>query len=168
MHTGTGAVERAIQTLKNLIIANLEDNTCLTECVIRALNVMRLTIHTRLKTTQFELHHGRKPRTELTNIIKDGKSFLSNWSELPVLTNNRPKIPIYVTRNGEREVSNHLLTARTKTEKKHLPKNHQKRIIRLVDTPSNFSKKNTIKIIRSKISQTPTNRSGRHRTHRNH
>ena len=117
MHTGTGAVERAIQTLKNLIIANLEDNTCLTECVIRALNVMRLTIHTRLKTTQFELHHGRKPRTELTNIIKDGKSFLSNWSELPVLTNNRPKIPIYVTRNGEREVSNHLLTARTKTEK---------------------------------------------------
>ena len=27
MHTGTGAVERAIQTLKNLIIANLEDNT---------------------------------------------------------------------------------------------------------------------------------------------
>ena len=49
MHTGTGAVERAIQTLKNLIIANLEDKTCLTECVNKALNVMRFTIHTGLK-----------------------------------------------------------------------------------------------------------------------
>ena len=84
MHTGTGAVERAIQTLKNLIIANLEVNMCLTECVNRALNVMRLTIHTGLKTTSFELHHGRKPRTELTNIIKDGKSFPPNWSDLAV------------------------------------------------------------------------------------
>ena len=33
IHTGTGAVERAIQTMKNLILANLEDNLCLTECV---------------------------------------------------------------------------------------------------------------------------------------
>ena len=31
IHTGTGAVERAIQTIKNLILANLEDNLCLTE-----------------------------------------------------------------------------------------------------------------------------------------
>ena len=84
MHTDTVAAERAIQTLKNLIIANLEDDMCLTECVNRALNVLRFTIHTGLKTTpRFELHHGRKPRTELTNIIKEGKSFLSNWSELP-------------------------------------------------------------------------------------
>ena len=46
---------------------------------------MRFTIHTGLKITQFELHHGRKPRTELTNVIKNGKSFLSNWSELSIL-----------------------------------------------------------------------------------
>ena len=31
IHTGTGAVERAIQTIKNLILANLEDELCLTE-----------------------------------------------------------------------------------------------------------------------------------------
>ena len=66
MHTGTIAIEHAIQTLKNLIIANLEDNMCLTECVNRALNVMRFTIHTGLQTTPFELHHSRKPRTEIT------------------------------------------------------------------------------------------------------
>ena len=73
-----GAVERAIQTLKNLIITNLEKNICLTECVNRALNVMRFTIHTAMKITPFELHHGRKPRTELTNVIKNGRSFRSN------------------------------------------------------------------------------------------
>ena len=73
MHTGTGAVERAIQTLKNLFIANLEDNTCLTECVNRALNVMWFTIHTGLKKTPFELHHGRKPRTELKKYNKGRK-----------------------------------------------------------------------------------------------
>ena len=94
MHTGTGAVERAVQTWKSLIIANVEDNACLTECVNRALNVMRFKLHTGLKTTPFELGHGRKPRIELTNIIKDGKSFLSNWSEIPVLAYNRPKIPM--------------------------------------------------------------------------
>ena len=118
MHTGTGAVERAIQTLKNFIFTNLEDKTNLTECVNKALNVMRFTIHTGLKITLFELHHGRKPRTELTNIIKDGNTFLSKWSELTVSANNRPNILIYVTRNGEGEVSNHLIMARTKTEEK--------------------------------------------------
>ena len=81
IHTATGAVERAIQTIKNLILANLEDELYLTECVNRALKVMRFTIHTGLKLTPFELHHGRKPRTELTNLVKDGKSFLSDWTE---------------------------------------------------------------------------------------
>ena len=82
------------------------------------MNVMRFTIHTRVKITPFELHHGRKPRTKLTNVIKVGKSFLSNWSELSVSSNNRPKIPVYVTRNGEGEVSKHIIMARTKFEEK--------------------------------------------------
>ena len=42
-HTGNGVVERAIQTMKNLIIANMEDGLCLTESVNRALRVMRFT-----------------------------------------------------------------------------------------------------------------------------
>ena len=75
IHTGTGAVERAIQTLKTLIIENLEDNMCLTECVISALNVMRFTIHTGLKTTPFELHHGRKSR------MKEMYPTILLWSE---------------------------------------------------------------------------------------
>ena len=94
-------VERAIQTLKNLIITNMEDGVSLTESVYRALRIMRFTIHTGLKLTPFELHHGRKPRTELTNIVKDGKSYLSNWSELSVSATNRPQNPhIYGPRCG--------------------------------------------------------------------
>ena len=75
IHTGIGVVERAIQTLKNLVLTNMKDGQNLTESVNRALRVMRFTVHTRLKKTPFELHHGRKPRTELTNIVKDGKTF---------------------------------------------------------------------------------------------
>ena len=120
MHTGNGTVERAIQTMKNLILANMEDGNNLTESVNRALRVMRFTIHTGLKKTPFELHHGRKPRTELTNIIKDGKSFLSDWSELSISAPNRPKIPIYVGRDADGEITNHMVMARTKTEERQL------------------------------------------------
>ena len=65
---GHGTVERAIQTLKNIMLANLEEGNELTESVNRALRMMRFTIHTGLKRTPFDLHHGRKPRTELPNI----------------------------------------------------------------------------------------------------
>ena len=123
MHTGNGVVERAIQTIKNLIIANMEDGLCLTESVNRALRVMRFTIHTGLKITPFELHHGRKPRTELTNIVKDGKTYLSNWSEMTISAPDRPKIPIYVGRDAEGEITNHIVMAKTKTEKKQSGEN---------------------------------------------
>ena len=46
MHTATGLVERTIQTLKNLLLANLEDGISLTESLNRALHVMRFTVHT--------------------------------------------------------------------------------------------------------------------------
>ena len=141
-----GAVERVIQTLKNLIITNLEENICLTEFVNRALNVMRFTIHTGMEMTPFELHHGRKPRTELTNVIKNGRSLLSNWSELPVLAvwpkRDRPKIPIYITRNGDGEVSNHIIMARTKSEEKALAEKSPKKKSSVGIYPFQFFEKN--------------------------
>ena len=48
--------------------------------------------------------------------FKDYNIFLSNWAELSVLAENRPKIPIYVSRNNEGEVSNHIIMTRTKVE----------------------------------------------------
>ena len=123
MHTGNGVVERAIQTIKNLIIAKMEDGLCLTESVNRSLRVMRFTIHTGLEITPFELYHGRKPRTELTNIVKDGKTYLSNWSEMPISAPDRPKFPIYVGRDAEGEITNHIVMAKTKTGEKQSGEN---------------------------------------------
>ena len=91
----------------------MEDTISLTESVNRAM-------HKGLKLTPFELHHGRKPRTELTNIVKDGKSYLSYWSELSVSAPNRPKIPKYLGCDADEDITNHIIMAKTKTEKKHL------------------------------------------------
>ena len=74
---------------------------------------MQFTIHTGLKLTPFELHHGRQPRTELTKLGKDGNSFLSDWTESSVSAAKEPKIPIYVSRNEEGYVIN-LVMAKTK------------------------------------------------------
>ena len=41
---------------------------------------MRFTIHTGIKVSPLELHNGRKPKTELTNIIKDNRSYLFDWT----------------------------------------------------------------------------------------
>ena len=81
---------------------------------------MRFTIHTGLKKTPFELHHERKPRTEPTNIVKDGKSFLSNWSQLSISAPNRPKRPIYVGRVANGVITQHIVMTRTKTEERQL------------------------------------------------
>ena len=91
---------------------------------------MRFTIHTGLKITPFELHHGRKPRTEVTNIIRDGKTVLSNWSEMNISAPSRPKIPIYVGRDADGEITNHIIMARNKTEERQLnegPKSPKKK-----------------------------------------
>ena len=103
---------------------------------------MRFTIHTGQKITPFELHHGREPRTELTNLMKTGKSFLSNWSEMSISANHRPKIPIYVTRNGDEEVSNHIVMARTKAEEKAQAEKSPKKKNSVGNYPFQFFEKN--------------------------
>ena len=83
---------------------------------------MRFTIHTGLKITPFELH-GRKPRTELPNIVKDGKTYLSNWSEMPISAPTRPKIPImWAAMRMERLP---MVMAKTKAEEKQLTENQK-------------------------------------------
>ena len=94
----------------------MEGGLCLLESLNRALRVMCFTIHTGLEITPFELHHGRKLRTELTNTVKDGKTYLSNWSEMTVSAPDRPKISIYVGRDAEGEKTNHITMAKTKNE----------------------------------------------------
>ena len=131
---------------KNRNIGNLENGISLTESVTRALHEMRFTIHTELKLTPFELHHGRKPRTELTNIVKDEKSVLSSLSELSVSAPNRPKTPIYVAvmRTGTSQTIS--LWREPKQRRNTSPKeqNHRRRKFWL-DIPSTLLKRNIIK-----------------------
>ena len=184
LHTGNGVVERAIQTLKNLMLANIEEGTDLTESVNRALRLMRFTIHTGLKRTPFELHHGRKPRTELTNIIKDWKTYLLDWLEISISAPNKPKIPIYVGRDADGEITNHMIMAKTKAEEKQanegpespkkknsvsypfsfVEKNHNKKSLEgkfqnkiqtAIDGTENTVKTNTGKIIHQKFISGP-------------
>ena len=121
----------------------MEDGNNLTESVKRALRVLRFTIHTGLKKTPFELHHGQKPRTELTNMKKDGKSFLSNWSELPISAPNRPKILKYVGRDADGKITNHMVMARTKTEERQLAAETKSPKRNSVRYPFKFLKKDT-------------------------
>ena len=72
---------------------------------------MRFTIHTGLKVSPFELYHGRKSTTELTNIIKDNKSYLSDWTTLNVSVPPK-QILSYVARNEKGEVMDHIIMAR--------------------------------------------------------
>ena len=62
------------------------------------------------------------PRTEVTNLVKDGKSFLSDWTELSVSAEKNPKIPINVSRDEEGEVTNYLVMAETKAKEKAMDK----------------------------------------------
>ena len=91
----------------------MEDKIGLTASIKRALGVMHSTIHTGLKVSPFELYHGGEPRTEITKIIKDNESYLSNWTTLNVSVPLKP-IPIYLTRNEIRELTDHMILARKK------------------------------------------------------
>ena len=54
--------------------------------------------------------------------MKDGKSFLSDWVELPVSAEEKPKISTYVSRDEEGDVTNYLVKAKTKAKEKAVNK----------------------------------------------
>ena len=75
---------------------------------------LRFTMNTRLNVTPFELHHGRKLRTEVTNIVKDKKSYLSDWTTLNVSVPPK-KIPIYVGRQEKEEMTDNIVMVKKKS-----------------------------------------------------
>ena len=85
LHTGTGLVERAIRTIKSFTRANMADGLTFEDSVRLAIKTIRQTPHSRLKTTPFQMHIGRKPRTALTNLIDKPESLLSNWKKTLVI-----------------------------------------------------------------------------------
>ena len=69
IHTPTGLVERGVKTLKENLLTNIKAGERLGKALDLSLDVMRKTPHTKLKKSAFELHYGRKPNTEITNLL---------------------------------------------------------------------------------------------------
>ena len=102
LHTGTGLVERTIQSLKNLTKTNLEETQNLRESLNKALFVLRFTTHSEIKKTTFELHFGREPGTKLSNLKNS-------------ISVNSKDLSIYITRNSVDEITDHLVMSKKKT-----------------------------------------------------
>ena len=72
---------------------------------------MQFTIHTGIKVGPFALHRDGNPRSKPKNIVKDNKSYLSNWTVSKISVPPK-QIPIYVARNEKGEVTAHVVKAR--------------------------------------------------------
>ena len=70
IHTPTGLVERGVRTLKENLLTNIKAGERFGKSLDSSLDVMRKTPHTRLRKSAFELHYGRKPNTEISNLLK--------------------------------------------------------------------------------------------------
>ena len=68
LHTGTRLAERTIQSLTNLMNANLEHGINLRCSLEKALHVLRFTIHSEIQKTAFKLQIRLKARTRLTHL----------------------------------------------------------------------------------------------------
>ena len=102
LHTGTGLVERTIQSLKNLTKTNLEETQNLRESLNKALYVLRSTTHSEIKKTPFKLQFGREPGTKLSNLKN-------------AISVNSKDLSVYITRNSAGEMTDHLVMSKKKT-----------------------------------------------------
>ena len=69
IHTPTGLVERGVRTLKEILLTKIKAGENFGKAMDMALDVMRKTPHTRLNKSAFELHYGREPNTEISNLL---------------------------------------------------------------------------------------------------
>ena len=69
IHTSTGLVERGVRTFKENLLTNIKAGDRFGKALDISVDVMRKTPHTRLKKPAFELHYGRKPNTEINNLL---------------------------------------------------------------------------------------------------
>ena len=69
IHTPTGLVEKGVRTLKENLLTNLKAGERFGKTLDMSLDVLRKTPYTRLKKSAFELHYGRKPKREISNLL---------------------------------------------------------------------------------------------------
>ena len=62
-------MERGVRTLKKILLTNVKAGESFGKTLDMALDVMRKTPHTKLNKSAFELHYGREPNTEISNLL---------------------------------------------------------------------------------------------------
>ena len=111
LHTGTGQVERAIQTIKSLTRANLADGLTFEECVQLAFKTIRQTQHSKLNMMPIQMHFGNQPRTAITNLIGQPECLLSNWKQ--TLTNyisaQSTELQMFIINDSDGEMADYMV-----------------------------------------------------------
>ena len=116
IHTPTGLVERGVRTIKNYMLANMSEGKSLGKALDNALHVMRMKKHSVLKKSPFEMHYGRKPRSEVNNLL--GLDPNLNITQIDNIISEKPDtIPIY-TFNGDGGSTDQLIMRSQKKQKK--------------------------------------------------
>ena len=62
-------MERGVRTLEEILLTNVKAGENFGNALDMALDVLRKTPHTRLNKSAFELHYGREPNTEISNLL---------------------------------------------------------------------------------------------------
>ena len=74
---------------------------------------MPFAIHAEQEVTPYESDNRRKSGSELTDIVKNDKSYLCNWTAVNVSVPPK-QIQTYVGGNEKGEVTDHIVMARKK------------------------------------------------------
>ena len=89
----------------------MEDNLTSEKSVNMAIETIRQTQHNTLKMTPFQLHHGRKPRTPITNLIGQPACLLTNWKK--TLTNyilaQPAELQVFTIHDSDGELADYLV-----------------------------------------------------------
>ena len=109
-------VERTIRTIKSLTRGNLEVNLTFEESVNMAIKTIRQTPQKTLKMTPFQSHHGRTPRTPITNLIGQQDCLLTNWKK--TLTNyilaQTAELQVFKIHDSDGELADYLVLNESK------------------------------------------------------
>ena len=116
LHTSTGLVERGVRTLKNYMLANINEGQKISTALDSALETMKTTVHSKEKKSAVELHMGRKPRLEIhiylnVDSIIQHRLVLEKPDTIPIYSFGRSgdetdQLIIKAPRKSKRTVSN--------------------------------------------------------------
>ena len=104
-HTPISLVKRGVRTLNENILTSVKAGESFGKALNLALGVMRTTPHTRLEKLAFQLHFGREPKAELSNMLKLNE--IKNPTNSLFFLAKRETSQVY-TFNGEDSISDHM------------------------------------------------------------